>query len=333
MPSYEQISPLRHGYNAFFATVSTIRSRLRNGPLLPSWTFKLEWAISIVRRDWEDLWHFPAPALRTHLERLPPNGKVLAQVEMQSVTVNGVPGMWFTPRSGTSDAVLYYLHGGGYISGSFKTHGELIARLALTSGARTLAIEYRLAPEHTYPAQLDDALAGYRWLLAQGIDPRRIVIAGESAGGNLTLALLIALRNAGEPLPAAAIPISPWVDMESKSASMVKNAPYDYGSREMLLFMARSFCGDIDHKDPRVSLLYADLSGLPPLLLQVGGAERLYDEGADFAERARKAGVEAVFDVLHEMPHASPMLAEYAPAGLLAVERAGRFVRERTGTK
>ncbi len=328
MPRDARISPLRHPRNALYATLSTLRHRLRKGPLLPSWSFRTEWAVRLLKKDWEDLCDYPPNEFRTHLDRIPASRKLASQIEQKPVSMGSVPGACFVPRRATSDAVLLYLHGGGYVSGSLKTHHDTIARFALATGARTLAIEYRLAPEHPYPAQLEDALAAYRALLAEGVEPHRLVVGGESAGGHLTLSLLIALRDAGEALPAAAILISPWADLESKSESIRTNAPYDYGNREMLLFMARSFCGKLDPTDTRVSLLHADLAGLPPLLIQVGGAEMLHDEVEALAERARKAGVRVTLEVLHEMPHAPPLLADFAPEGERAVEHAATFFKE-----
>ena len=225
--------------------------------------------------------------------------------------------------------VLLYLHGGSYLFGSVRdTHADLMARLALATGLPTLGLDYRLAPEHPYPAARQDALAGYEWLMARGVAAERIVLAGDSAGGNLALALLLELRARKRPLPRAALLMSPWVDLACRRPSMTRNADYDFGTQAMLLAQARLFAGSLTLEDPRISVIDAELDSLPPLLIQVGGAELLEDECRELCDRARAAGVSATLDVLRDMPHAGQLFAAYAPEGARAIARASEFVTQ-----
>jgi epsilon-lactone hydrolase len=248
------------------------------------------------------------------------------------VDAGGVPAEWIAPPGAAEGRVLLYLHGGGYVVCSVNTHRDLMARLARAAGGRALGIDYRLAPEHPFPAAVEDATAAYRWLVSRGTDPARIAIAGDSAGGGLTLATLVALRDAGDPLPAAAACLSPWVDLEGVGASMTAKATVDpFVHKEMIQFMAQQYLGDRDPRTPLAAPLYADLRGLPPLLIQVGTAEVLLDDGTRIAERARAAGVEVSLDVWDDMIHVWQLFAPILPEGQQAIERIGAFIRARTG--
>ena len=251
-------------------------------------------------------------------------------VKCEAVNAGGVPAEWVTAPEAVDERVIYYLHGGGYMIGSISTHREMAGRLSRAAAARILLIDYRLAPENPFPAAVEDSLAGYRWLLSTGVDPAQMIIAGESAGGGLTVATLVALRDTGDPLPAAAIPVSPWVDMEALGESMTTKADVDpISSREGILVIAKAYLGDADTRTPLAAPLYADLSGLPPLLIQVGTAEVLLDDATRLAERAKATGVEVVLepweDMIH-MWHFFPML----PEAQQAIDRIGEFVREHT---
>jgi epsilon-lactone hydrolase len=248
------------------------------------------------------------------------------------VGADGVPAEWIVPPSAAEGRVLLYLHGGGYVVGSVDMYRDLIARLARAAGARALGTDYRLAPEHPFPAAVEDATTAYRWLVSRGTDPARIAIAGDSAGGGLTLATLIALRDAGDPLPAAAACLSPWVDLEGIGVSMTTKATVDPCVRkEMIQFMAQQYLGDRDPRTPLAAPLYADLHGLPPLLIQVGTAEILLDDATRIAERARAAGVEVSLDVWDDMIHVWQLFAPILSEGQQAIERIGAFIRARTG--
>lgn len=324
--------------------------RRRRGPLRPTWKFYFEVLITTMRRDSDAREDWPVTRVRKHLQRLRGPREALRKIYRHPVQVGDRSGVWMRadksrpPETWTEGDVLLYFHGGSYLYGSVEnTHADIMARLALATGMPILGVDYRLAPENPYPAALDDALASYEWLLAQGVPARRVVLAGDSSGGNLAIAMLLLLRDrmreaeAAEQsgsgatsgvaeLPRAAVLISPWVDLLCRRPSMERNAAYDFGTRSMLLAQAEHFAGSLSPGDPRISVIDADLGGLPPLLVQVGGAELLEDECREFAERARAAGVQVQLDVLVDMPHAGQLFAAYAPEGARAITRAATFL-------
>jgi len=255
-----------------------------------------------------------------------------ADVRREPVDAGGVPGEWISTPESLHERVIYYLHGGAYFMGSIKTHRELISRLSRAARARALAIDYRLAPENPFPAAVEDSTSAYRWLISTGVDPGRLVIAGDSAGGGLTLATLVALRDAGDPLPAAAVCLSPWVDLEGVGESMISRAEVDpMIQRDSLIQAGKAYLGDADPRTPLAAPLYADLRGLPPMLIQVGTAEALLDDATRFAERARAAGVDVTLEPWDDMFHVWQFCASILPEGQQAIERIGEFVRKRTG--
>lgn len=247
------------------------------------------------------------------------------------VDAGGVSAEWSVAAGVDEAKVVLYVHGGGYVMGSAGSHRDMTGRLSKAAGARVLSLNYRLAPEHPFPAPVDDAVAAYRWLLAQGISPGNIAVAGDSAGGGLAIATLLSLRDAGEPLPAAGIGISPWVDMEGTGESMTTRAAVDpVVQKEGLLGMAKLYLGDADPKSPLAAPLHADLGGLPPLLLQVGDAETLLDDSTRLAEKARAAGVDVTLKVWDEMPHVWHLFAPILPEGRQAIDEIGSFFQTRT---
>ena len=242
-----------------------------------------------------------------------------------------VPAEWIRAPGASSDRIILYLHGGGYTMGSIRSHRHLVSYLSAASGARALAIDYRLAPECPHPAAVQDAVAAYQWLLDQGVGPQRIVIAGDSAGGGLTIATLVALRDQGEDLPAAAVCISPWVDLEGLGESMKTKADVDpMVQRGPLLAMAKHYLGKKDPRTPLASPLHADLAGLPPLLIQVGTHETLLDDAVRLAEKAKQAGVDVTLDPWEEMVHVWHAFAPTVPEAIEAIKKLGKFIRERT---
>ena len=247
------------------------------------------------------------------------------------IDAGGVPAAWVEAPGIDSGRTILYLHGGGYVIGSIDTHRELAGRLSQAAGARVLIIEYRLAPEHPYPAAVEDATAAYHWLLAGGgATAARTVVAGDSAGGGLTLATMLALRDAGDPLPAAGVCLSPWVDMEGTGDSMTAKADVDPMVRhEGLVRMAGLYLNGADPRTPLAAPLYADLSGLPPLLIHVGTAETLLDDATRLTERAKRAGVEVTLESWDDMIHVWHLFAPLLPEGQRAVERVGEYVRQR----
>jgi monoterpene epsilon-lactone hydrolase len=255
--------------------------------------------------------------------------KVPTDVRCEPVNAGGVPAEWITAPGVNTERVIYYLHGGGYAYGSINTHREMVSRLSRAASARVLIIDYRLAPENPFPAALDDSVAAYRWLLSVGVNPTRLVIAGESAGGGLTVATLVALRDAGEPLPAAGICLSPWVDLECLGESMVTKGEIDpMATREGTLMLAKAYLRDTDPRTPLASPLYADLTGLPPLLIQVGTAEILFDDATRLANRARAAGVDVILEPWEDMIHMWHFFAAILREGQEAIDRIGEFIRQ-----
>nr|BAN08472.1 hypothetical protein [uncultured bacterium] len=255
-----------------------------------------------------------------------------ADIKREVVSAGGVKAEWVSAPDADAGRAVLYLHGGGYVIGSINTHRSLAARLSRASNARVLVIDYRLAPEHPHPAAVDDSVAAYRWMLTQGLKSARIAVAGDSAGGGLTVATLLAIRDAKLPLPGAGACLSPWVDLEGIGESMTTKAGVDpIVQKAGLLQMAAAYLGGKDPRTPLAAPLYADLSGLPPLLIQVGTAETLLDDASRLAERARKAGVTVTYEPWEDMIHVwhlfAPMLDEGQHA-VHAVDRIGEFVRK-----
>ncbi|GAB4344010.1 MAG: alpha/beta hydrolase [Candidatus Abyssubacteria bacterium] len=252
-------------------------------------------------------------------------------IQVEPVRAGDVSAEWVSARDVSTERVVLYLHGGGYVIGSLDTHRDLVSRISRAADARVLSIAYRLAPEHPHPAAVEDAVTGYRWLLSMGTQPNRLVIAGDSAGGGLTVATLVALRDAGQPLPAAAVCLSPWVDLAGTGKSMTAKAAVDpVVQPDGVNWMAQLYLGGREPRTPLASPLYADLSGLPPLLIQVGTAEVLLDDSTRLAERARAAGVSVELEPWEDMIHVWQYFAAMLPEGQQAIDRIGEFVREHT---
>jgi acetyl esterase/lipase len=279
----------------------------------------------------------PAPAeltieeQRAEFEALTSQFQPAEDVRCEPADAGGVPAEWITTPEALDERVIYYLHGGAYIMGSINTHREMISRLSRAARARALAIDYRLAPENPFPAAVEDSTDAYRWLVSTGVDPARLVIAGNSAGGGLTVATLVALRDAGDPLPAAAVCLSPWVDLEGLGESMTTRAEVDpMVQRDSLLQLAKAYLRDAHPRTPLAAPLYADLRGLPPLLIQVGTAEALLDDSTRLAERARAAGVDVILEPWDDMFHVWQFCAAMLPEGQQAIDRIGGFMRKHT---
>lgn len=250
------------------------------------------------------------------------------KVTVNETRVGDLDADWVTMPNSANGRVVLYLHGGGYVMGSRRTHRELASRIAREAAARVLVLEYRLAPEHPFPAAVEDATAAYRWLRKQGIATGSIAIAGDSAGGGLTLATLLGLRDAGDALPACAVCLSPWTDLEGTGASAQPGGADD----PMIPVAALRDMGKLyaanELRNPLAAPLYGTYKGLPPLLIQVGTREILLDDSTRVADKARAAGVPVRLEIEEGAPHvwqATPHLPEAADA----VRRIGAFVRER----
>jgi phosphinothricin tripeptide acetyl hydrolase len=288
--------------------------------------------------------------VRAHLAKLPPSSTLSiaerraqydraervfptpTDVKIEAVTAPDRPGEWLRPPAARSDGALLYLHGGGYVIGSPRSHRHLAAAIARSAGLPALLLDYRLAPEHPFPAALEDAVAAFEWLLARGIAPERIVLAGDSAGGGLTVATLLALRDRQLPGAGGGVCISPWVDLTCSGATYTTKKDADpIVTSESITMMARAYIGGGDPRRPLVSPLFADLRGLPPLLVQVGSEEVLLDDARGLGERARAAGVDVTIREWPTMIHVwhwfLPMLTEAERA----IDDIGAFVRARLG--
>ncbi|MGD9527532.1 MAG: alpha/beta hydrolase [Pseudonocardia sp.] len=254
---------------------------------------------------------------------------VPTDTDIEHVDANGVPAIW-TRAPGTSRArTIVYSHGGGYVLGSAAAYRGFGAALSKAADAQVLVVDYRRAPENPHPAALNDFTAAYHWLVDQGIDPGSIVVAGDSAGGGLTAALLTDLRDRGERLPAAGVCLSPWVDMTFARASYDDRVDVDpIISRELLGTMAALWLGDQDPKQSSASPLFGDLKGLPPLAIFIGTSECLYDEAVDFYRLAQSSGVDATLHVGEEMFHIWPVMNSFLPEAQEAVDQIGKFVKQ-----
>jgi acetyl esterase/lipase len=283
----------------------TLLARVSNGP---------ELTVDEARRRMDQLDRLPRPRHVDYIDTL----------------VGGVPAIVATPTAVEPDRHLLFIHGGAYVLGSPKSHIAMVANLAKRASATATVIEYRLAPEHVYPAAIDDCVAAYRALIAD-VDPAVVTIAGDSAGGGAALSTLVALREAGDPLPAAAYLMSPCPDLTGSGESVVTRAAADPmidGSK--IAEAGRVYAGDVPLDDPGVSPLFADLAGLPPMLIQTGMDEVLLSDSTRLADRAREAGVEVTLDLADGMWHVYQSFARMMPEATDALVRAAVFMRSRT---
>lgn len=256
---------------------------------------------------------------------------VADDVELRTVDCGNVAGEWSLSPGVDATRVLLYFHGGGYCSGSIASHRRLVTEAGRAAGISTLAIAYRLAPEHPFPAAHDDAMIGWRYLRQQGIDARNIVVGGDSAGGNLTIALINALRAANEDLPACAWLISPWTDLTMSGKTLESKDHIDpIIHRGYLVELADAYApASLDRRNPLLSPLFSALVGFPPTLIQVGSAETLLSDSTRFAEAAAEANVATTLEVWPEMIHAWPLWNAGLTDARLALKSAGQFMKRR----
>jgi epsilon-lactone hydrolase len=317
--------------NVYFAYRQVIRARRRVfGPLRPSWSLDFETVAELSRTAARQAHWVPVAVPRkitdSMLARSNPVSLV-RETQAEWVDARGVPARWFRPQILKNKAILLYLHGGGYAFCSSDTHRLLISRICKEVGCAALAVEYRLAPEYRFPAQLEDVLDVYQYLLKQGVDPKQIVIAGDSAGGGLTLSTLLALRERGWEQPAAAIGLSPWADLEATGASMVSNDRTDYIHRRVIRSFGKQFVRHQEElRHPLAAPIYGNYQDVAPLLLQTGGAEVLLDDAVRVAERARAAGVSVELDIVPDMVHVWHMFDRLTPESEKSIQRIGEFI-------
>jgi epsilon-lactone hydrolase len=271
----------------------------------------------------------PLPELRARYDGISAMFPLPDGVTVETIDAGGVPAERLSNASTVASRTILYLHGGGYAIGSPVSHRHLAAAIVEAAGATLVVPAYRLAPEHRYPSAIHDALAVYNWLLEQGQDPRQLIIAGDSAGGGLALATMVSARNRGINLPAAAVLISPWVDLAGTGDTLETLQARDpIVQKAGLLDMAGYYLGDRDPRTPLASPLYADLTGLPPLLIQVGTDEVLLDDSVRLDQRAREQGVATTLEVWDEMIHVWHFFHPQLQEGREAIQRIGEYVRE-----
>ncbi len=253
-----------------------------------------------------------------------------AGTRVEPITAGGVPGEWVSAPDAAVDKCVLCLHGGGYTMGTSKSVHRIASLLSAATDCRVLTIDYRLAPENPFPAAIEDATAAYRWVLDQGILPRNIVMVGVSSGGGLTLSTLVTLREAGVALPASAVLLSPWTDLAGTGESMITRVEADpMVTPDMNRYHAALYANGMDLPHPLISPLYADLRGLPPLLIHVGSDEIMLDDSTRVAERAKASGVEVTLDVWEGMWHVWHAFAAQLPEGQQAIEQVGQFIRRK----
>ncbi len=272
-------------------------------------------------------WDAPVEKFRANLRLSDRFVKLPRDVEIKSDLAEGVPVEWIFPPNTSSQLVIFYIHGGGWTLGWTNLHRRLVIHLCKAAKSRALAVDYRLAPEHPFPAALEDCSTVYHWLLIHGTSPQNIVIAGDSAGANLTLATLISLRDSGTPLPARAVCISPMTDLLATGESFRKKQDPAL-TATFALNMVRHYAGNQDLRLPLLSPHYGNFRGLPPLLIQVGEDEILLSDATRFAENARAAGVDVSLVIWPKMWHVWHLFAPSLPEAQQAINAIGAFIRE-----
>jgi len=308
------------------ALARTLAHRVRNGPRVPSWSFTFEAIVRFLRNDWDSTVDWPLERIRAASNEGTYPSKYGRLVAITSEPHGGVPCLRFTPPRLRGKGKILYFHGGSYFYGSCTTtHKELVARLAHETGLEVIGVEYRLVPEHTYPAQLEDALAVVDALLTEGTSPTDLVLAGDSAGGNLVLSAACALRDRNVTC-AGLVLLSPWSDLTMPGASFLENDTTDFGTREALVRHAEAFAKGIALDDPRISPFFANLSKLPRSLVVLGTAEIPRDDIRALAEKLTKEGVDVDLHEAKDMPHNAAVFADYHPEGARAFQAVVDFV-------
>jgi acetyl esterase/lipase len=284
-----------------------------------------------LKRKPEITWDTSIPDLRRKTEKAGMLfGKLPAHIRIEPVTIEAQYAEWVTPGDASKDRVILYFHGGGYVIGSPQGHRTHVAKVVNGSGIPALVFDYRLAPEHPFPAALEDALSAYRWLLDQQIKPEHIVFMGDSAGGGLCLATLLGAREKGLPLPAAAVALSPWTDLTCSSESLTSNEAVDCLTwRESWTIFSKYYVADQNPANPLISPLFGDLKGLPPMLIFVGNDEVLRDDATRFADKAKAAGVDVTLRVGEGMFHCYPVCAPMFPEATEAMLEITEYIKNR----
>jgi len=257
--------------------------------------------------------------------------RIPAGVVIKPAEIGGIRSEWIVPAGSDQSKVVLYVHGGGYVSGSCNDHRGFVSKFARNCGYVNMVYEYRLAPEHPFPAALEDSVTVYQWLLSNGFSPSNILVAGESAGGGLCLALLLALRDRDIPLPAAAVAISPWTDLTCSSDSYVTKNRVSLAPKDSWTLFSRCYTGGQDAANPLISPLFGDLAGLPPLMINAGMDDELYEDAEKFSAKAAKAGVNVVFRPGKGMVHCYPLLAPMFREATEEMEEICGFTKRQLG--
>lgn len=309
-------------------TFKVLLHRVFLGPMRKTWSLKLELIIRVSRASYDLLAKKGPERYNKAFDKILP--KIDGRgAEIKTSDQGDAPGHWFIPPNENGSIILYF-HGGGYVYGSVKTHGRLIGELACATSSRILALDYRLAPKHPQPAAIEDACKAYRYLLKSCISPKRIVFAGDSAGGGLVVSSLIALRDAEDVLPAAGVCISPWVDLTCSDDSFHSNSRYDPVTKEACLVAASAYLNGADPRIPEASPMFANLGGLPPLLIHAGELEVLHDQIYKFSELVKTAGVDTTLHVYKDMVHVWHMFSGFTPEAENAILEISKFVKTHT---
>jgi epsilon-lactone hydrolase len=298
--------------------------------MCPAWNLAAELGTEILKRQLAIAFEMTdMNEARSYLDSFSICSSALSKVSTTDVALENFKGSWFTPKDFDSAVTLLYLHGGGYSFYPKSSYSNFAAIIALSAKAKLFALDYRLAPEHKFPAQLTDATSAYRWLLSNGVNPQQLVVLGDSAGGNLTLALLLSLRDSALPPPALAICLSPATDFGAWGAGAPVNSDFDWITQGMTLHWADWFCTLKERSDPLVSPVNADLRGLPPIYIQAGGSEILLASIQMFVERAREQGASVVLETWPAMNHDFQMLGYEVPQSAEAIQRIGEVIASR----
>lgn len=279
-------------------------------------------------------WNTSIPDLRLQTEKgAGCFGKLPDGFRVESVDIDGLHAEWIMPTTMEKNRAILYFHGGGYVIGSCKAHRAIVAKFVQGSDIPALVFDYRLAPEYPFPAAVDDSSAAYLWLLRQGFAPHNVVFAGDSAGGGLCLATLLALKDKRLPLPAAAVALSPWTDVKNTGDSWQRNARVDALIwKEAQTVFAKYYAGNRDPEHPWMSPLYGDLHGLPPLLISVGGDETMLDDSTRFARKARESGVDMRLHIGEKMFHCYPACSPFFPEARRAMAEICTFIKSAAST-
>lgn len=296
---------------------------------MPSFSHQFFYRSALLLRKGLDMRISNVPFLRTLADSSSLGLGASWNVTVKPVKVSGINSEWLVPKAAEPGRVLLYLHGGGYAVGSLRTHRALVSRLAYQNNLRALHIDYRLAPEHPFPAALEDSIHAYYWLVDQGYDPKQIVIAGDSAGGGLAMAMLLMLKELGRPLPSACVCLSPWVDLTLSGASVQTFAKADpIVPVPELVDWAKAYAGSYSITHPMLSPLLGDLSGLPPILIQASTREVLTDDAVRLHQKILEAGGDVTLQLYPDMLHVWQIMWRYVPESREALKDIHRFLGE-----